>query len=186
MSAALPAGGGALGAPERLRGDRRAKAFVDFQNDVCVKDINLAVQEGHALDRARQALHHDRHGDRSGQASNMNALAIAAAVQGKSIPEVGLTTFSPPFTPVTFGTFAGHSRGELFDPVRRTPMHDKAAASGAVFEDVGLWKRAWYFPQVGESMHEAVDYECRTMRADAGLFDAFDARQDRGRRPGCR
>jgi hypothetical protein len=102
----------------------------------------------------------------------MNALGIAAAALKKPIPEVGLTTFRPPYTPVTFGAFAGPARGEQFDPIRRTPIHDWAAENGAAFEDVSQWKRAWYFPKPNESMHEAVARECRTTRASVGLFDA--------------
>ena len=164
--------GGALGAPLHVLGDRHIKAFVDFQNDVCVKDVELAVQEG-----MRSIEHVKRYtmtgmATEQGKLSNMNALAVAAAAQGKPIPEVGLTTFRPPYTPVTFGAFAGPSRGELFDPVRRTPIHDWAEENGALFEDVGLWKRAWYFPRVGEGMRDAVQRECRTTRDSVGLFDA--------------
>ncbi len=100
-----------------------------------------------------------------GKTSNMNALASSPTALGKPVAEVGLTTFRLPYTPVTFGTFAGPSRGELFDPVRTTPIHDWAAAQGAVFEDVGLWKRARYFPRAGEDMHAAVARECRAVRA---------------------
>jgi len=163
--------GGMLGAPLHVLGDRRAKAFVDFQNDVCAKDVELAVQEG------MRSIEHIKRYTTTGMAtdqgklSNMNALAIAAALQDKSIPEVGLTTFRQPYTPVTFGVFAGPARGDMFDPVRKTPIHDWAAERGAAFEDVGLWKRAWYFPGSGESMHEAVARECRTTRAAVGLFD---------------
>jgi sarcosine oxidase, subunit alpha len=107
-----------------------------------------------------------------GKLSNMNALAIAARALGSSIPTVGLTTFRQPYTPVSFGVFAGANRGDLFDPVRETPIHSWAAENGAAFEDVGLWKRAWYFPQGGEDMHAAVARECRQTRASAGLFDA--------------
>ena len=155
-----------------VRGDRRAKAFVDFQNDVCAKDVELAVQEG------MRSIEHIKRYTTTGMATdqgklaNMNALAIAAAALEKPIPEVGLTTFRPPYTPVTFGAFAGPARGDLFDPIRRTPIHDWAEENGAAFEDVGLWKRAWYFPRAGESMHEAVARECRTTRASVGLFDA--------------
>jgi sarcosine oxidase, subunit alpha len=85
---------------------------------------------------------------------------------------VGLTTFRPPYTPVSFGAFAGPARGDLFDPIRRTPIHEWAVESGAAFEDVGQWKRARYFPTSGESMHDAVTRECRTTRASVGLFDA--------------
>ncbi len=152
--------------------DRRAKAFVDFQNDVCAKDVSLAVQEG------MRSIEHIKRYTTTGMAtdqgklSNMNALGVAAAELKKPIPEVGLTTFRPPYTPVTFGAFAGPARGDMFDPVRRTPIHEWAAENGAAFEDVGQWKRAWYFPQGRESMHDAVARECRTTRTSVGLFDA--------------
>ncbi len=169
---APPAFGGALGAPLHVLGDRRLKAFVDYQNDVCVKDVELAVQEGmRSIEHVKRYTTTGMATDQ-GKLSNMNALAIAAAAQGKPIPEVGLTTFRPPYTPVTFGAFAGPARGDLFDPVRRTAIHDWAEEKGAAFEDVGLWKRAWYFARAGESMHDAVARECRTTRASVGLFDA--------------
>jgi sarcosine oxidase, subunit alpha len=152
--------------------DRRRKAFVDFQNDVCAKDVSLAVQEG------MRSIEHIKRYTTTGMAtdqgklSNMNALGIAAAELKKPIPEVGLTTFRPPYTPVTFGAFAGSARGDLFDPIRRTPIHDWAAENGAAFEDVGPWKRAWYFPKRNETMRAAVARECRTTRSSVGLFDA--------------
>ena len=154
-----------------IAADRRAKAFVDFQNDVCAKDVSLAVQEG------MRSIEHIKRYTTTGMAtdqgklSNMNALGIAATELKKPIPEVGLTTFRPPYTPVTFGALAGPARGDMFDPIRRTPIHEWAAENGAVFEDVGQWKRAWYFPQRNESMHDAVARECRTTRASVGLFD---------------
>jgi sarcosine oxidase subunit alpha len=107
-----------------------------------------------------------------GKSSNLNALAIVAEVLDAPIPQVGLTTFRMPYTPVTFGSFAGISRGDLFDPVRKTPTHEWAAAKGAVFENVGLWKRARYFPRAGEDMHAAVARECRAVRSACGIFDA--------------
>jgi sarcosine oxidase subunit alpha len=85
---------------------------------------------------------------------------------------VGLTTFRMPYTPVTFGSLAGISRGDLFDPVRTTSTHSWARAQGAVFENVGLWKRARYFPRGGEDMHAAVARECRAVRSACGIFDA--------------
>ena len=134
--------------------------------------MSLAVQEG------MRSIEHIKRYTTTGMAtdqgklSNMNALGIAAGELKKPIPAVGLTTFRPPYTPVTFGAFAGPARGDLFDPIRRTPIHDWAAENGAAFEDVGPWKRAWYFPQGRESMHDAVARECRTTRASVGLFDA--------------
>ncbi|MBS0560656.1 MAG: (2Fe-2S)-binding protein, partial [Proteobacteria bacterium] len=118
-------------------GAAAAKSFVDFQNDVKASDIALAVREGfRSIEHVKRYTTSGMATDQ-GKTSNMNALALASDALGKTMPEVGLTTFRLPYTPVTFGTFAGHSRGALFDPVRRTPMHAWAEARGAVFEDVG-------------------------------------------------
>ena len=106
-----------------------------------------------------------------GKTSNMNALAAVSGVLGRSVEDVGHTTFRPPYTPVTFGAFAGASRGDLFDPVRQTPLHAWAVARGAVFENVGTWQRARYFPRGGEDMHQAVARECHAVRNAAGIFD---------------
>ena len=153
-------------------GVAEAKAFVDFQNDVCAKDIRLAVREGmRSIEHVKRYTTTGMATDQ-GKTSNLNALAIAAKALQRPLPEVGLTTFRQPYTPVTFGVFAGASRGDLFDPVRKTAIHSWAAEQGAMFEDVGLWKRAWYFPRSDEGMHAAVARECEQTRASVGLFDA--------------
>jgi sarcosine oxidase subunit alpha len=107
-----------------------------------------------------------------GKMSNVNGLMIAADAVGKAPPQVGLTTFRPPYTPTTFGTFAGYHQGATFDVTRRTPIDPWAEAHGAVFEPVSLWRRAWYFPKGAEDMHAAVARECRMTRASLGIFDA--------------
>ena len=148
------------------------KAFIDFQNDVTAKDIRLAVREGyHSIEHVKRYTTTGMATDQ-GKMSNMHGLAIAAEALNKSIPEVGLTTFRAPYTPVTFGALVNHSKGELFDVTRRTAMHEWAVEQDAVFEDVGNWKRAWYFPKPGEDMHAAVSRECATTREVAGIFDA--------------
>ncbi|MDX7951068.1 sarcosine oxidase subunit alpha family protein [Lichenihabitans sp. Uapishka_5] len=165
-------GPGFIGATPHDRDAATVKAFVDFQNDVTAKDIALAMREGF------RSIEHIKRYTTSGMAtdqgktSNMNALGIAAAALDRPVPAIGLTTFRQPYTPVTFGIFAGLSRDALFDPVRETPIHGWAAAHGARFEDVSLWKRAWYFPQGGEDIHAAVNRECKVVRKRAGLFDA--------------
>jgi sarcosine oxidase subunit alpha len=149
-----------------------AKAFVDFQHDVCAKDIRLAVREGmHSIEHIKRFTTNGMATDQ-GKTSNIHGLAIAAEALGKPIPEVGLTTFRAPYTPVTFGAIVNHARGPLFDPARKTPMHKWEEDHGAVFEDVGIWKRAWFYPRAGEDMHQAVNRECKTVRNVAGLFDA--------------
>jgi sarcosine oxidase subunit alpha len=149
-----------------------AKAFVDWQNDVTTRDLRLAMREGfHSIEHIKRYTTTGMATDQ-GKTSGLNALAIVADSSARQVPEVGLTTFRMPYTPVSFGILAGYDRGDQFDPVRRTPMHECAQRLGAVFEDVGMWKRAWYFPQAGEAMHQAVARECRAVRASAGMFDA--------------
>jgi sarcosine oxidase subunit alpha len=163
---------GMLGAAPGAGPGTTVKAFVDFQNDVTAKDIRQAVHEGmRSIEHVKRFTTTGMATDQ-GKTSNMHGLAIAAEELGKPIPEVGLTTFRAPYTPVTFGSIVGHARGPLFDPTRRTATHAWAEEHGAVFEDVGQWKRAWYFPRAGEDMHAAVNRECVTVRQSAGLFDA--------------
>ncbi len=166
------AAGSVLGAGPGAGADKTVKAFVDFQNDVTAKDIRQAVKEGmRSIEHVKRFTTNGMATDQ-GKTSNMHGLAIAAETLGKEIPEVGLTTFRAPYTPVTFGAIVAHARGPLFDPTRRTAMHGWAENHGAAFEDVGQWKRAWYFPKTGEDMRAAVNRECRTVRETAGLFDA--------------
>ena len=158
--------------PLPANGATRQKAFVDWQHDVTVKDVQLAAREGF------QSIEHVKRYTTTGMAtdqgktSNMNALSIVSQDLSSPIPRVGLTTFRAPYTPTTFGTFAGISRGDLFDPKRTTPTHEWAQAQGAVFENVALWKRARYFPRAGEDLHAAVARECLAVRNACGMFDA--------------
>ena len=150
----------------------KTRAWVDFQNDVTAKDLRLATREGfRSIEHVKRYTTTGMATDQ-GKTSNMNALGVVADALNVPVPKVGLTTFRPPYTPVTFGTFAGASRGDLFDPVRRTSIHDWAQENGAAFEDVGLWKRAYYFPNSGEDMHTAVARECLATRQSVGIFDA--------------
>ncbi|MDB5538266.1 MAG: gcvT 1 [Devosia sp.] len=149
-----------------------AKAFVDFQNDVTAKDIRLAVREGFkSIEHIKRYTTTGMATDQ-GKTSNINGLAIAADAVQRQAPAVGLTTFRPPYTPTTFGAFAGYSRGGLFDVTRKTSIDAWAQEKGAVFEPVALWRRAWYFPKPGEDMHAAVARECKATRDSLGIFDA--------------
>jgi len=163
--------GGFIGALPHGR-PASTRAWVDFQNDVTSKDIKLALREGfRSIEHVKRYTTTGMATDQ-GKTSNMNALGIVSEALGKTVPEIGLTTFRMPYTPVTFGSIAGRSRGDLFDPVRRTPIHGWAEARGAAFEDVGNWKRAHYFPVGAEDMHAAVDRECQAVRSSVGIFDA--------------
>jgi len=154
------------------RNPSRARAFVDFQNDVTAKDIRLAVREGFkSIEHIKRYTTTGMATDQ-GKTSNINGLAIASDAVKRPAPAVGLTTFRPPYTPTTFGAFAGYNRGELFEVTRKTPIDGWAEENGAVFEPVSLWRRAWYFPKAGEDMHAAVARECKAVRESLGMFDA--------------
>lgn len=148
-----------------------ARMFVDFQNDVTTKDLDLAVREGyHSIEHVKRYTTTGM-GTDQGKTGNVNALAIVAGALGADIPAVGVTTFRAPYTPVTFGAIAGRNIGALFDPVRRTPMHEWHVERGAMFEDVGQWKRAWYYPRDGETMRQAVEREVKAARDSVGILD---------------
>jgi sarcosine oxidase subunit alpha len=172
VEASIRRAGATLGALPAAHPAAKLKSFVDWQHDVTVRDVKLAAQEGF------QSIEHLKRYTTTGMAtdqgktSNLNALAIAAKDLKTAIPQVGLTTFRMPYTPTTFGSFAGISRGNLFDPRRTTATHAWAQGRGAVFENVGLWLRARYFPRGLEDMHAAVARECRAVRNACGIFDA--------------
>jgi heterotetrameric sarcosine oxidase alpha subunit len=148
------------------------KAFVDFQNDVTEKDVQLAGREGfRAVEHLKRYTTLGMATDQ-GKTSNVNGIAIMADSLGKTIPEVGATTYRPPYTPISFGALAGHGRGKDFRPTRLTPSHDWAAEQGAVFIETGPWLRAQYFPQPGETdWLETVNREVRAVRSGVGVCD---------------
>ncbi len=158
--------------PHALPPSRAPKQFVDFQNDVTAADILLAVREGF------ESIEHVKRytalgfGTDQGKTGNINGMGITAQAIGKPIPAVGTTTFRPNYTPVTFGAIAGLELGCAFDPIRLTPMHAWHVKNGATFEDVGQWKRAWYFPKGGEDLHAAVKREVLATRNAVGTLDA--------------
>ncbi|MCE3250677.1 MAG: sarcosine oxidase subunit alpha, partial [Geminicoccaceae bacterium] len=151
---------------------RKSKMFVDLQNDVTAADLALALREGY-----RSIEHVKRYtttgmGTDQGKTSNVNALGIVAEISGQPIEELGVTTFRPPYTPVPFGAIAGRNCGALFEPVRRTPMQAWHEAQGAAFEDVGQWRRPWYYPRPGEDMQVAVAREVAAARSKIAILDA--------------
>lgn len=148
------------------------KMWLDFQNDVKVSDVELAAQEGY------QSVEHTKRyttlgmATDQGKVSNINGLAVLSKALSQPIPATGTTTFRPPYTPLTLGTIAAEARGEIFQPLRKTPMHDWHQMRGAFFEPVGLWRRAYCYPAQGESHAEAVAREIRAVRGGVGMLDA--------------
>lgn len=156
------------GAPIQLR----SKMWLDYQNDVKVSDVQLASREGYvSVEHTKRYTTLGMATDQ-GKLSNINGLAVLADSLGQEIPQVGTTTFRPPYTPVTIGALAGESRGDIFQPLRRTPMHAAHEKAGAYFEPVGLWRRPYCFPRAGETHEQAVHREVLNTRASLGLLDA--------------
>ncbi len=150
----------------------KGKHFVDQQNDVTAADLMLALREGYrSIEHLKRYTTTGMATDQ-GKTSNLNALTLVAETLAKPIPEVGTTTFRPPFTPISFGAWMGRDVGDLLDPLRKTPMDPWQEANGAAFEDVGQWRRAWYYPQEGEDMAAAVRRECKAVREAVGMLDA--------------
>ena len=148
------------------------KHFVDLQNDVTAADLQLALREGYSSIEHVKRYTTTGMGTDQGKTGNVNAIGIVADSLGKPIPEVGVTTFRPPYTAVSFGVFGSRDIGDLLDPVRRTPMHAWHERNGALFEDVGQWRRPWYYPRDGETMHQAVQRESKAVRDSLGVLDA--------------
>ncbi|WP_270729840.1 sarcosine oxidase subunit alpha family protein [Shimia sp. Alg240-R146] len=150
----------------------RMKAWLDYQNDVKVSDVRLAAQEGY------ESVEHTKRYTTLGMAtdqgklSNINGLAVLSDALNQPIPATGTTTFRPPYTPISMGSIAGEARDEVFQPLRRTPIHDWHEANGAFFEPVGQWRRPYCFPRGSETHADAVKREINQTRNSVGLLDA--------------
>ena len=150
----------------------KMKMWLDYQNDVKVSDVQLAAREGY------QSVEHTKRYTTLGMAtdqgklSNINGLAILSEQLHQAIPATGTTTFRPPYTPISMGAIAGEARGEIFQPLRKTPIHDWHDTNGAYWEPVGLWRRPYCYQRPGESVHDAVNREVKNTREAIGLLDA--------------
>ena len=150
----------------------KTKSFIDFQNDSTAKDIKLALREGfRSIEHVKRYTTTGMATDQ-GKLSNMHALGIIAETAGVKMGTLGTTTFRPPFTPLTFGAIVGRNVGQFFDITRRTSIHEWHIKNNAKFENVGQWKRPWYYPKENENMYQAVQRESKAARDSAGILDA--------------
>ncbi len=153
-------------------GQGKTKHFHELHNDATVGDIHLAVREGYESVEHLKRYTTTGMGTDQGKTSNLNALVALSEIRNLSIPDLGVTTFRPPYTPLSMGSIVGYDCGELFIQKRKTPIHPWHDQAHAVYEDVGDWKRPRYYSQGKETMHAAVQRECRQVRKTAGLLDA--------------
>ncbi|MEN8895142.1 MAG: glycine cleavage T C-terminal barrel domain-containing protein, partial [Yoonia sp.] len=158
--------------PQGAKQSLRSKAWLDFQNDVKVSDVQLAAQEGfESVEHAKRYTTLGMATDQ-GKLSNINGLAVLSNALNCDIPNVGTTTFRPPYTPISLASIAGPAQGELFQPTRLTPISDWSNANGADNEPVGQWRRPYAYVRNGETVHDAVNREVKNTRDNLGLLDA--------------
>lgn len=148
-----------------------AKSFIDFQNDVSLGDVDLAWAEGY-----RSVEHLKRYttlgmATDQGKTSNMAALSRLAERQGVAIPEAGLTTFRPPYTPVTMGVLAGRNERDAGAHLRRLALYEVHQAKTPIWQPLGYWKRPRAYPQDGEGLAQAALREARSVRQAVGMTD---------------
>ncbi|MEU5637868.1 sarcosine oxidase subunit delta family protein [Streptomyces rishiriensis] len=153
-------------------GESDAPRFVDLQRDVTVADLARATGAG--LRSVEHTKRYTTAGTATDQGKTSGVLASGAVAEllGVDVSALGTTTFRPPYTPVSFAALAGRDRGLLSDPVRTTALHEWHVGHGALFENVGQWKRPWYYPRGGEDMEAAVLRECAATREGVGFMDA--------------
>jgi sarcosine oxidase subunit alpha len=146
--------------------------FVDLQRDVTVADVWRSTGAGmRGVEHVKRYTSLGTANDQ-GKTSGVNAIGVIAEALGGSLGEIGTTAYRAPYTPIAFAALAGRERGELFDPERTTSIHSWHVAHWAEFEDVGQWKRPWYYPRPGEDMDTAVARECRAAREGVAFMDA--------------
>ena len=149
-----------------------SKSFIDLHNDVTTKDLKQAVKEGFDRIEHLKRFTTNSMGTDQGKISSINSLGIVSKILKKKISEVGTTTYRPPYAPLSFSAIAGRNTYEFYDPQRKTPIHYWHIDNKAVFEDVGQWKRPWYFKKFEmETMHLAVQRESAQTRKTAGILD---------------
>jgi sarcosine oxidase subunit alpha len=154
-----------------IDGDSGDRHFVDLQRDATVAGLREAVGIGLRYPEHVKRWTTIGTGNDQGRTSAVNEIGILSELTGQPLETLAPTAFRPPAVPVSFTTMAGPYRGKLFDPIRPTPAHDSHVALGAVFENVGQWKRAWAYPRAGESFDDAVVRECRAVREGVGMMD---------------
>ena len=149
-----------------------SKSFIDLQNDVTTKDIRQAISEGFDRIEHLKRFTTNSMGTDQGKISSINALGIVSDLLDKKVNEVGTTIYRPPYAPLSFAAIAGRNSYEFYDPERKSPIHQWHHTMGAVFEDVGQWKRPWFFPKnSSETIEEAVQREGKHVREFAGILD---------------
>jgi len=149
----------------------KQRAFIDLQNDVTVKDLKLAVQEGYKSVEHAKRYTTTGMGTDQGKVVGVNAFGLLADTMDKAVAEIGVTTYRQPWKPLQLGAIAAQHTGDFFEPRRTVPAHEWHVANGAQFEIVGDWLRPRVYPRQGESFNAALQRECYAARTAVGVLD---------------
>ncbi len=150
----------------------KGRAWLDFQNDVTVKDVKQAATENfHSVEHMKRYTTQGMATDQ-GKNSNVAALAILADATGRGIPETGTTTFRPPYSPIAIAALGAGTEGQGFKPQRFATSHKATVARGAPMIEAGLWYRPSYIPRDGETTwRQSCDREVNMVRQAVGVTD---------------
>ncbi len=150
----------------------KGRAWLDFQNDVTVKDVQLAAQENMASVEHMKRYTTQGMAPDQGKNSNVGALAVLADATGRGIPETGTTTFRPPYMPVSIAAMGAGAQGDGFAPQRYMTSDRRTRQMAAPMIEAGLWYRPSYFPKAGEThWRQSCDREVTMVRSSVGICD---------------
>jgi sarcosine oxidase subunit alpha len=158
---------GAPSHPYPIFAHPKGRNFVDFDEDLQLKDFFNAAQEGFDNIELLKRYSTVGMGPSQGKHSNMNAIRVLAKIRGATPGEVGSTTARPMFHPVAMA----HLGGRSFMPERATPLDGRHEAAGAVWMPAGQWRRPEYYAQPGIGREACILAEAGAVRNVVGMID---------------
>jgi len=144
----------------------KGKAFVDFDEDIQVHDLENALKEGYQHIEHLKRFTTNGMGPSQGRHSSLPAMRLAARHTGLNLDGTGMTTARPPNAQITFG----HLAGRVFEPARHTAMHYRHLEAGAKMMPAGLWYRPEYYGDA-RNREQMIQDEARNVRENVGLVD---------------
>jgi len=144
----------------------KGKDFVDFDEDLQVRDIVNATRSGYRDVQLVKRFSTVGMGPSQGRHSALPTARLVAQATGRSISETGVTTARPPFQAEKLA----HVAGRAFDPYRQTPMHRRHLEAGAKMMPAGIWQRPAYYGKP-DQREQCMQQEARHVREKVGLID---------------
>lgn len=144
----------------------KGKDFVDFDEDLQVRDIINATKIGYRDVQLVKRYSTVGMGPSQGRHSALPTARLVAASTQRSVSETGVTTARPPFEAEKLA----HVAGRAFDPYRQTPMHRRHLEAGAKMMPAGIWQRPAYYGKPSER-DKCMQAEALHVRRKVGIID---------------